>query len=161
MKETFVPARKMKRIKKVEFKNEKFWFPIGGIVIACLILLVLTSANGRKKVEIFRQVIAQNIPGIIEDTFEEEFVIENKDIDELKEMKDTFIEDKDNSVENNTIQSMASEENKNVLEEKEGADGKEQKLSLNDKEDIVQEKEEDRQMKQNNYEEYIVENGET
>lgn len=158
MKETFVPARKMKRIKKSELKNEKFWFPIGGIVIACLILLVLTSANGRKKIEIFRQVIAQNIPGIIEDTFEEEFVIENKDIDELKEMKDTSIEDKDNSVENNTIQSMASEENKNVLEEKEGT---EQKLSLNNKEDMEETKQEDREVAQSNYEEYIVENGDT
>ena len=88
MKETFVPARKMKKNKKGEFRNEKFWFPIGGIVVAGLVLLVLTSANGRKKVEIFRQVIAQNMPGIMEDTFEEEFVIENKDVEELEKQKD-------------------------------------------------------------------------
>lgn len=161
MKETFVPTRKMKRNKKTEFKNEKFWFPIGGILVASLILLVLTSANGRKKVEIFRQVIAQNIPGIMEDTFEEEFVIEDKDIDDLKEMKDTFKEEKDNSEENDIMQSVEGEENKNILEEKEGIDSKEQKLSLNDKEDMTEEKQEDRQMTQSNYEEYIVENGDT
>ena len=161
MKETFVSARKMKKNKKAEFKNEKFWFPIGGIVVACLILLVLTSANGRKKVEIFRQVIAQNIPGIMEDTFEEELVIENKDIDELKEPQNTFTEDKDNSLENNFMQSTASDENENILEEKERTDSKEQKLSLNDKGDIAEEKQEDRQMTENNYEEYIVENGDT
>ena len=65
MKETLVPARKIRKTKsKSEFKNEKFIFPVGGILVACLILLVLTSENGQKKIEIFKQVIAQTMSDV-------------------------------------------------------------------------------------------------
>ena len=78
MKETFVPARKVKVSKVKEEKNPNFLFPIGGIVVACLILMVLTSTNGKKKVEIFKQVISQNISGLTERVKEEEFIIDLK-----------------------------------------------------------------------------------
>ena len=158
MKETFVPARKMKKNKKGEFRNEKFWFPIGGIVVAGLVLLVLTSANGRKKVEIFRQVIAQNMPGIMEDTFEEEFVIENKDVEELEKQKDSYVEDVSNSTENNLIQNPESKENKNIVEDMKT---EEQKLPINTDEKNKEEKVEISEIAEINYEEYIVENGDT
>ena len=158
MKETFVPARKMKKNKKGEFRNEKFWFPIGGIVVAGLVLLVLTSANGRKKVEIFRQVIAQNMPGVMEDTFEEEFVIENKDVEELEKQKDSYVEDVSNSTENNLIQNPESKENKNIVEDMKT---EEQKLPINTDEKNKEEKVEISEIAEINYEEYIVENGDT
>lgn len=80
MKETFVPARKIRSSKSKEFKNEKFVFPVGGIIVACLILLVLTSANGQKKMKIFKQVIAQTISGVSGNVSEEEFIIEEKNM---------------------------------------------------------------------------------
>ena len=156
MKETFVSARKMK---KNDFKNEKFWFPIGGIIVACLVLLVLTSTNGRKKIEIFRQVIAQNIPGIMEDTFEEELVIENKDIEDLKEQEDTEIKDKDNLTENSRSQYAENEENEEKEEVTEGLEAAEQTLSLDN--ENLEKNVEDYKIEKNNYEEYIVENGDT
>ena len=83
MKETMVIPQKVKKQKKnTEFKNEKFIVPIGGIVIACLILLVLTSSNGQKKVEIFRQVIAETMSGMIKEVPQEDFIIEEKNKDQ-------------------------------------------------------------------------------
>ena len=83
MKETFVSAKKVKKQKdRDELKNEKFIFPIGGIILACLVLVVLTSANGQKKVEIFRQVIAETMSGMIKEIPEEDLIIEEKSIDQ-------------------------------------------------------------------------------
>ena len=158
MKETFVPARKTKKANNTDFKNEKFWFPIGGIVVACLILLVLTSANGRKKVEIFRQVITQNIEGITQEALEEEFVIENKDIDDLKKQEDAFVEETSDLTENNMIQNVEKEGNKDIIEE---TKTEEQKLLLNDEEKIKEENSEKTEVSEKKYEEYIVENGDT
>ena len=81
MKETLVPVRKVKKQKNhLELKNEKFLFPIGGIIIAGLILLVLASANGQKKIEVFRQVIARTMSGVKEEISEEDFIIEEKSV---------------------------------------------------------------------------------
>ena len=79
MKETLVPIGKVKRYKgRTEFKNEKFILPVGGIVIAGLMLLVLTSPNGQKKIEIFKQVIKQNTAGEIKETAGDNLIIEEK-----------------------------------------------------------------------------------
>ena len=81
MKETLVSAKKIKKKKNnAEFKNEKFIFPVGGIVIACLVLFVLTSSNGQKKVEIFKQVIAETMSGMIKEAPEGDFIIEEKNV---------------------------------------------------------------------------------
>ena len=90
MKETLITAKKIKKQKrKTELKNEKFIFPIGGIIIACLILLVLTTSNGQKKLQIFRQVIAETMSGMIKETSKEDFIIEEKSIGrESSEPKD-------------------------------------------------------------------------
>lgn len=81
MKETLVPVRKIKKTKKnKEFKNEKFIFPIGGIIVAGLMLLVLTSVNGQKKIEIFKQVISQTMSGMITETTGDNLIIEEKNI---------------------------------------------------------------------------------
>lgn len=90
MKETLITTKKIKKQKNsAELKNEKFIFPIGGIIIACLILFVLTSSNGQKKVEIFRQVIAETMSGMIKEVPQEEFIIEEKSAEQgSEEQKD-------------------------------------------------------------------------
>lgn len=162
IKETFVPARMVKNSHNKEIKNEKFLFPIGGIVIACLLLLVLTSANGKKKIEIFKQVISENVIGIVEDSSEEEFVIEEKSITTQKEQEELVSEDKSNSEENITTEAVEQKEEINAEEEKkEETVSNEQVPSNNDNEEIAKEVESQTQSEEDNYEEYIVKNGDT
>ena len=161
IKETFVPAKMIKNSNNKEIKNEKFLFPIGGIVIACLLLLVLTSANGKKKIEIFKQVISENVIGIVEDSSEEEFVIEEKSITTQKEQEELVAEDKSNSEENLITEVVEQKEKNNVEEKKEETVMEEQISSNDDNEQIVKEVEPQTQTVEDNYEEYIVKNGDT
>lgn len=79
MKEKLVTVKKQKyRKKKGEFKNEKFLLPITGIFAACVILFAMTTVNGRKKIEIFKQVVAETLSGSVIDAAQEEFIIEEK-----------------------------------------------------------------------------------
>lgn len=178
MKETLVPARKIKKAKnKNEFKNEKFIFPIGGILVACLILLVLTSANGRKKIEIFKQVISQTVSDATGKSTEGDFIIEEKNIVQ-EEAVNNFVEQQD-SLGENDIERESEENNSGMV-----AENKEASMEASEKEnDIEKDKieyasaqtsEEDskdaskveiketlEQNTENSYEEYIVKNGDT
>ena len=185
MKETFIPARKVKHIKNKEIKNENFLFPIGGIVIACLLLLVLTSANGKKKIEIFRQVISQNIAGIVRDDMEDDFVIEEKSVNTEGNYEEDFgqegsakgnenaMEEYKEQVESKTEENVVEQGNEMQSEEetvqKESAQGQagqeqpvqEQELFVNNEEEVSQEKMNQPQSTEKSYEEYIVKNGDT
>lgn len=168
MKETLVPARRIKKTKaKNEFKNEKFIFPIGGILVACLILLVLTSTNGRKKVEIFKQVISQTVSNVTEKSSEEDFIIEEKNIIP-EENVNNYIEQQDSTGENN-IEQESAENNSDVV-----AEHKEANIEDIEKDEMeaapvqtsenateVEIKETMAQNTENSYEEYIVKNGDT
>ena len=70
VKEVMVPARKT-RIRKGD--KEKNALPVSfmGIVVAMILLLVLTSANGQKKLGIFKQVIKETMGSVIEELPEE------------------------------------------------------------------------------------------
>ena len=172
MKETFVPARKIKSSTSKELKNEKFLFPIGGIILACLLLLVLTSANGRKKIEIFKQVIAQNVIGMAADDVKDEFIIEEKNVNNLEKYEDvlseeeTVKEDIKSSDENKEQMEMKQEEI--VVEERNEGESKEeivleQEVSVNDDEETAKENlpQSQSQSIEKVYEEYTVKNGDT
>ena len=170
MKETFVPARKMKSSTSKEFKNEKFLFPIGGIILACLLLLVLTSANGRKKIEIFKQVIAQNVVGMTANDVKDELVIEEKNVNDLEKYEDvlseeeTVKEDIKSADENKEQMEMKPEES--IVEERNEGENKEeivqeQEAFVNDGEETVKENLAQSQSIEKVYEEYTVKNGDT
>ena len=191
MKETLIPVRKPKRKKKDSgFKNEKFIFPIGGIIAACLILLVLTSSNGQKKVEIFRQVIAQTMSGIITEPIKENFVIEEKnagqkemEVEKNPEEDISYTEKKENGEQNDVKQEVKVENDKNKDNNAEVQSagqagnslevmttGQEKEISENlTLEEEVQGEivstEEDigttSSTSESNYEEYVVKNGDT
>ena len=148
MKETLIPARKIKKLKKnIEFKNERFLFPVGGIIVASLVLLVLTSTNGQKKIEIFKQVISRTLAGEIKETSGSNLIIEEKNIMEINDKEDA--ERKEEIITQNQ-ESTAAEENtlkfnENISEEK--------KQEITVAEEITD--------TEKVYEEYIVKDGDT
>ena len=160
MKETFVPARKVKVSKVKEEKNPNFLFPIGGIVVACLILMVLTSTNGKKKVEIFKQVISQNISGLTERVKEEEFIIEEKSINDLVVSEESSSSEEIGFDENN----ISQEEKIEHSTEKTGGEIKEtsaEPLEISANGNDGASKETAMEDTNADYEEYIVKNGDT
>ena len=175
MKETFVSRRKIKSVKNKKTKNEKFLFPIGGIAIACLLLLVLTSANGKKKIEIFKQVIAQNVAGIVKDDVEDELVIEEKNISEQvndqavsvgETVRDDIKSDSESQkqMETNPEENVVGEGNEEeskveVVQEQEAV--QEQETSVNGGREVAKEDSDQSQSVEIKYEEYIVKNGDT
>ncbi len=91
MKEKWIPVKKYSK-NKTEFKNEKFLLPVTGILVACVVLFAMTTANGRKKIEIFKQVIAETLSGSIAETGEEELIIEEKNV-KVEETKEEELEE--------------------------------------------------------------------
>ena len=162
IKETLVPARMIKNTGNGEIKNEKFLLPIGGIVVACLLLLVLTSANGKKKVEIFKQVISENVAGIIDDNMEEEFIIEEKSItDQTNQEEDAeeIPEDLEEKEIKETMENKEEADRKEDKKEEEAADN--QEFSGNDNVEAREEDSGQIPSTENKYEEYVVKNGDT
>lgn len=160
MKETMIISQKVKKQKNnTEFKNEKFIFPIGGIIIASLILLVLTSSNGQKKVEIFRQVIAETMSGMIKEVPQEDIVIEEKNINqENLEQINTIEEDIPKLDEGSNINSMENQEKEKQdvsLQENvilESADSSSRKENIETEQSGIKEASEAEQKKMNNTE---------
>ena len=154
IKETLVSAGKIKRYKgQAEFKNEKFILPVGGIVIASLMLLVLTTPNGQKKIEIFKQVINQTMEGKIKETAGDNLIIEEKsavhtseEVDANKKEDDTKQEAVITGVAENSIEQKETIVEETVMEEP-----------------VVQEveKEETKVSDKKEYEEYMVKEGDT
>lgn len=73
VKEVAVPIRKIKSKKK---KQEKGVLPFGMIAIAMFMIFLLSSANGQKKIEIFKQVIAETMSGVVMEKPEDIIIIE-------------------------------------------------------------------------------------
>jgi len=162
MKETFVPARKVKVSKVKEEKNPNFLFPIGGIVVACLILMVLTSTNGKKKVEIFKQVISQNISGLTERVKEEEFIIEEKSINDQKFEESLSLEQENAVTQDLVIQEEnADPKREEVTEAKKQITEEKTEAILNSNKDTAQKSGSENTTQDKNYEEYTVKNGDT
>lgn len=167
MKETFVPARKMKSGTSKEFKNEKFLFPIGGIMVACLLLVVLTSANGKKKIEIFKQVIAQNVVGMVTDDVKDELIIEEKNINDQGKYENVFSKEEtvkeDEKAGNEYKEQVEMKPEENILEEEKSKEKvvQEQETSANSGEEIAKDPPVQSQSIEKVYEEYVVKNGDT
>lgn len=175
MKETLISEKKIKRQKaNKEFKNEKFVFPVGGLIIACLILWVLTSANGQKKVEIFKKVITETMSGMVEKSGKDNLVIEEKSIkseinekedsahiekleeDEEQENKETTADVEINEGEDSThIEKSEEVLTEDILETKILEDSNSKPENDKNENDIKD------SYVENNYEEYIVKNGDT
>ena len=162
IKETLVPAKIMKNSQNKEIRGEKFLFPIGGIVIASLLLLVLTTANGKQKIEIFKQVIAENVVGIVEEPSEEDFIIEEKSITAEQLQEEISIKD-DSGIVDDLITETVEQKEEIVTEEnkKEEVVANGQMSFDNKNEETAKENLQQSQFEENNYEEYIVKNGDT
>ena len=155
MKETLVPARKIKKQKNTtELKNEKFLFPIGGIVVASLMLLVLTSANGQKKIEIFKQVISRTITGDVKETAGDNLIIEEKNVTGINSEEETNKSQDETgqyqetvSIAENSVELNETIEEKNNVEAIVVEETQKEVANISDQE--------------KNYEEYIVKDGDT
>ena len=87
IKETIVPLGKYKLKKgKKENKNDNFIYTFCGIAIAVAMVLVLTSANGQKKIEIFKQVVAETMANTVMKTASNDLIIEEKSISQTQEI---------------------------------------------------------------------------
>ena len=152
IKETLISAGKLKKQKnRKEIKNERFMVPIGGIIIASLILMVLISENGQKKIEVFRQVIKHTIAGEVKEVSGDSLIIEEKNAD-LMEM-----EENTNKKENNIpkeVQTTSLTENSLKVGE-----AVTEEISTQTAE--VEKVEETEVSDKNEYEEYLVKEGDT
>ena len=159
VKEVMVPARKT-RIRKGD--KEKNALPVSfmGIVVAMILLLVLTSANGQKKLGIFKQVIKETMGSVIEELPEEEMIIEEKRVGNAEE--EMIIEEKRVG---NVEEVIEMEEPDGLTETKDGSIEENEKTkaenlmpqkveNLQNEESVLQDKEPDLQ-------EYIVKEGDT
>ena len=110
IKETMVPLGKYKlKKRKKENQKDNFIYSFCGIVIAVAMVFLLTSANGQKKMEIFKQVVVETMA---------------------------------NAATKNAVNDMIIEE-KNVSKTQETSDGKEQSISVNMNETLIETKKEE------------------
>lgn len=83
VKEVVVPVRKYKvKKRKKEKQNDNFIYSFVGIAVAVMLLFLFTSTNGQKKIEIFKQVVADTMSDTIEKTSDYDIIIEEKSISE-------------------------------------------------------------------------------
>lgn len=148
VKEITVPLRKTK-IRKKEKEGKPLSISFGGIVIAVMLLLVLTSANGQKKIEIFKQVIAETMGNAIEEVPENQIIIEEKRVDDFQEIK----EGDDSVILPEYNEKNGKKEKLDITEEEEN--------SMSEKQNIPQEEMIMIQDKETTLQEYIVKEGDT
>ena len=131
VKEVMVPNGKLKIKRKINGrKKDKMAFPFGPIVIAILLMFILTTTNGQKKIEIFKQVIAETMSNSISENEENTIIIEEKNSIQTsgereenidgENNKDTNIEELNIENRNSTkIEEVSSltEDNKNITKE--------------------------------------------
>ena len=87
IKETIVPLGKYKlKKRKKENQNDNFIYSFCGIAIAVAMAFVLTSANGQKKIEIFKQVVAETMANTVMKTASNDLIIEEKSISQTQEI---------------------------------------------------------------------------
>ena len=81
VKEVVISPRKY-RIQKGKKENQKdnFIYSFVGIAFAIMLVFLLTSANGQRKLEIFKQVVAETMANTVKDTSNSDMVIEEKNI---------------------------------------------------------------------------------
>ena len=185
MKETMIPIRRLKKRSKTA-KEDRILHSLGGVFIAFLFLFTLTTANGRNKIEIFKQVIKETMSDSVKMISEEDLVIEEKVVErvdkqeessknksdyEIKEVEDRKqTENKQIMLENvseieNTDQTKEAQDKIVVREEdnnEEIIENKNEDSELKKEETKIEsEKNEEIKDKKSQYEEYIVKNGDT
>lgn len=156
MREVYIPARGNK-LRDPEFHNKKFILPVSGIMIAALILYIISTPNGRTKVEILKEVMADTISQVEvkEEFIEEELIIE--EISETKgaELSEPWIGEKD-------VQQESMKENADetaiLLEDIQDEENIEEVVA---DEVVVQKESQNDQEKKSNPEEYIIQIGDT
>lgn len=109
MKETMVPVRKWKGGKKK--KEEQIFYTIGSMVAAFLLLMILTSANGRNKINLFKEVIKETMAGSI-GVAGDEFIIEEK---QVKQNELNGLEIENNQMDNYEIEDIAEVNKENKI----------------------------------------------
>lgn len=171
-----IPARKAK-INRKRKENENLTYSFGGILIAMLLVFFLTTANGQKKIEIFKEVIKETMLKNENEYTEETIVIE-----ETRISPETSVEEEE-SIEAVSQGTDGSKEEKEIIEnvemseEKEMTENietpKEKELAENIKtseEEVVEviETQDEKELIENvekleekSYDEYIVKEGDT
>ena len=86
VKEVVFPLGKKKIGKKrTRIEQENRILSIGGFAIAIALMIALTSANGQKKIEIFKQLIAETVSGTIAASSDETIIIEEKSMSQISD----------------------------------------------------------------------------
>ena len=186
LKEVVVPIRKTKATKRIR-KKENGIFPFGVIIIGILMIFVLSSANGQKKIEIYKQVIAETMSGAVREKAEDIIIIEEsipqtnqktKEVTAAEETASDIVEEKaeEKSVENKEMQENVSAEeisDNGIKKEKVGEpeplvlseeiiiETKPTEISQDDSEKENLEMLEEELNKESSYEEYVVKKGDT
>lgn len=184
-----IPARKVK-INRKRKENENLTYSFGGILIAMLLVFFLTTANGQKKIEVFKEVIKETMLKnenkvteetiVIEETrissdtsVEEEESIEvvSQGTDVSKEKKE-IITDLEETKDKEIIENIEMSEEKEITENIEASKEKElaENIKISEEKELAEviETPEEKQLIENiemleekSYDEYIVKEGDT
>lgn len=149
LKEVVMPARKYKVRRKKENQHDNFVYSFVGIAVAVMLLFLLTSNNGQKKIDIFKQVVAETMAGAIKKTSDNDILIEEKSISatDNEQQKEEAISE---VLTDNRLQSVEEEQEKpNLLQEN--------MAEMDESTD----KEEEPPKEETIYDEYIVKEGDT
>ena len=180
MKEVAMSARKYKVIRKKENLNDNLMFSFVGVAVAVMVLFLLVSTNGRKKLEIFKQVVVQTMADSIKGNDDYDIIIEEKSITEPDDVEGKSVigldivdltEESIKQQEDILPEEETVEQQEDILSEEETVERQEDILS----EEETVEKQEDVSLKEENvkqnetilskqenvYEEYVVEVGDT
>ena len=148
VKEIMVPVRKTK-VKKKRKEENRLSIPFGGIVIAAMLLLVLASANGQKKIEIFRQVIAETMGNVMNEVPENHIVIEEKQAETISDA-----EEKQGAGVSKELNPEGEEQEQTDLT-------KEDDTAKQEKKEMLQEESVSLQNEETTMQEYVVKEGDT
>ena len=167
MKETTVSK---KIYKKKSSKEEKILYSVGAVFIAFLFLLTLTTTNGQNKMKIFKQVIEETMSNSVS-AISEDFIIEENTPQqtnmESKEMQQREIQTCTISEKRETEEKLENKENDQVVAETITAEEDVMENIKTEEEKIMDETTKEANTNQNEsedqtqYEEYIVQNGDT
>lgn len=152
IKEVAMPSRRYRTGKRnKENQQDNFIYSFVGIAFAVILVFLLTSSNGQKKIEIFKQVVAETMANTVKETQSNDILIEEKSIthtDNVYQKEEILLEE----VPDDKTEALKSEEYKEQQDERTEEAVQEE---IDEKQTEVISKEE------NIYDEYIVKEGDS
>lgn len=165
MKETKIAQTKWRK-KKNAGMEDKLGYPIIGLLMVLLLFFTLSSVNGRNKIALFKQVIQETMSDSVNIMSEEEFTIEEKTVSQTQTEP---IESKEQGEMTDNLMPEEIKEGTTIIEVKEEyqegqveTDVEEMKEKDTEKqEEVYTEEMIEEKISEQQYEEYIVKNGDT